>query len=189
MMGIAENKGKYEFLINSNTRHMDKKYASTWKLEIWRPSIPWWMKECEMPIPGRPSGDPLQTEFGSYSLQEGSQYTMRYKPRRQEASTVEVNSQPVLHTCWEQDQEPPEQEQPAQNKNNHDKPIWEKKHLIDPQQVSTCSIDFDMAIASTGTTDPISRPVKRGVIRTEAMVVELVRRMLNATSPLLKKLA
>lgn len=33
------------------------------------------------------------------------------------------------------------------------------------------------------------RPVRRGVTRTEAMVEELVRRMLKATSPLLKKLA
>ena len=39
------------------------------------------------------------------------------------------------------------------------------------------------------TTDPIRRPVSRGVTSTDAMVVELVRRMLKATSPLLKKLA
>lgn len=44
-------------------------------------------------------------------------------------------------------------------------------------------------MASTGTTDPIRRPVKRGVTRTEAIVLELVKRMLKATSPLLKKLA
>lgn len=46
-----------------------------------------------------------------------------------------------------------------------------------------------MATASTGTTDPMRRPVKIGVARTDAMVVELVKRMLKATSPLLKKLA
>ena len=55
--------------------------------------------------------------------------------------------------------------------------------------MGTCKIVFDIAIASTGTTDPIKRPVKRGVIRTDATVLELVNRMLNATSPLLKKLA
>ena len=55
------------------------------------------MPVCEMPIPGKPNGDPLQTEFGSYLLQEGSQYTVRYKPWQQEASQAEVNSQPVLH--------------------------------------------------------------------------------------------
>lgn len=52
----------------------------------------------------------------------------------------------------------------------------------------TCIIDLDIATASTGTTDPIRRPVSRGVTRTDAMVVKLVSRILKATSPLLRKL-
>lgn len=44
-------------------------------------------------------------------------------------------------------------------------------------------------MASTGTTEPMRRPVKRGVTKAEVIVVVLVRRMLMATSPLLKKLA
>ena len=187
MTGIPENESKSRLLINSNTRH-DKKYGTTWKLEFWRPNIPQWMPLCEMPIPGKPNGDPLQTEFGSYLLQEGSQYTVRYKPWQQEASQAEVNSQPVLHMCWEQDQEWPEQEQPAKKLQIMTKPFEEQTPNWS-KQFTTCNIDFDMATASTGTTDPISRPVKRGVTSTEAMVVELVRRMVNATSPLLKKLA
>lgn len=58
-----------------------------------------------------------------------------------------------------------------------------------PKLPITCNIDFAIATASTGTTEPIRRPVSIGVTITEAMVVELVRRMLKATSPLLKKLA
>jgi hypothetical protein len=46
-----------------------------------------------------------------------------------------------------------------------------------------------MATASTGTTDPIRRPLSKGVKITEAIVVELVRRMLMATSALLRELA
>lgn len=57
------------------------------------------------------------------------------------------------------------------------------------KKIITCSIDLDMAIASTGTTDPMRRRHSKGVKITEAIVVELVRRMLKATSPLLKKLA
>lgn len=53
----------------------------------------------------------------------------------------------------------------------------------------TCSIDFDMATASTGTTDLIRRRLSKGVKITKATVVKLVRRMLKATSPLLSKLA
>ena len=55
--------------------------------------------------------------------------------------------------------------------------------------MGTCKIVFDIAIASTGTTEPIKRPVKRGVIRTDVIVLELVKLLLNATSLLLKKLA
>ena len=57
------------------------------------------------------------------------------------------------------------------------------------KEFCTCKIDFDIATASTGTTEPMRNPVRRGVIITEVMVDELVKRMLNATSPLLKKLA
>nr|GMD13989.1 hypothetical protein Iba_chr07bCG2060 [Ipomoea batatas] len=54
---------------------------------------------------------------------------------------------------------------------------------------TTCNIDFDMATASMGTTEPMRRPVSSGVMRTDAMVVELVNSILKATSLLLKKLA
>lgn len=53
----------------------------------------------------------------------------------------------------------------------------------------TCKIDLDIATGSTGTIEPIKRPVRRGVTITEEMVVMLVSKILNATSPLLKKLA
>jgi len=57
------------------------------------------------------------------------------------------------------------------------------------EKLGTCNIDLDMATASTGTTDPIRSRVKRGVTITDAIVEELVSRMLNATSALLRKLA
>lgn len=50
-------------------------------------------------------------------------------------------------------------------------------------------MDFDIATPSTGITEPIKRPVRRGVTSTEEIVVELVSRMLKAISLLLKKLA
>lgn len=53
----------------------------------------------------------------------------------------------------------------------------------------TWRIDLDMAMASTGTTDPISKPVSKGVTMADVIVVVLVSRILKATSPLLKKLA
>lgn len=46
-----------------------------------------------------------------------------------------------------------------------------------------------MAMTSTGTTDPIRNFVRRGVIITDVIVVKLVKMMLKATSPSLKKAA
>ena len=50
----------------------------------------------------------------------------------------------------------------------------------------TCRIDLDIAIASTGTTEPIRRPISTGVMTIDDIVVKLVKTMLSATSPLLK---
>jgi len=53
----------------------------------------------------------------------------------------------------------------------------------------TCRIDLLIAMTSTGTTDPIRSFVSRGVTITDETVVKLVKMMLKATSPSLKKAA
>jgi hypothetical protein len=58
--------------------------------------------------------------------------------------------------------------------------------LIVKNLVLTYKMDLDIAMPSTGTTEPIRRPVRRGVTTTEDIVEELVSSILKATSPLLR---